>query len=132
MPKQRSPRSNLAKRGSVREYPLKSATDGLHAGWSSSERERDYATFARALVLAAWPAIVQGLIEKARNGGYQHTKLLLELCGLNGADAFQMNDNKREQLCDALLEGLEDSFGNSLCGACRNEEPAKHKDAVNE
>lgn len=132
MSKQRSPRGSLAKRRSVRKYPLKSTLDAQTGAWSSSERERDYASFARALVLGAWPAIVQGLIEKARNGGYQHTKLLLELCGLSGADAFHMNDNKREQLCDALLEGLENSFGNSPCLICRTEEPVKQNDAVNE
>jgi hypothetical protein len=61
---------------------------------------------ARAQVLAAWPKIVKGLIEKAVGGGYQHTKLLLDLCELATKQSQQSGDHPREQLCDALLNNL--------------------------
>lgn len=59
---------------------------------------------ARKLVLAEWTAIVRGLIKKAKSGGYQQTKLLLDLCEITGTDASQLNDQRKRQLCDALLE----------------------------
>ncbi len=72
-------------------------------------REEDvtqHTEMARALVLAAWPGIVQGLIKKAKSGGYQHAKLLLELGALTGTDNSQLNNQRQRQLCDALLDGL--------------------------
>ena len=72
-------------------------------------REEDvtqHTEIARELVLAAWPGIVQGLIKKAKSGGYQHAKLLLELGELTGTDNSQLNNQRQRQLCDALLEGL--------------------------
>ncbi|MBA3916561.1 MAG: hypothetical protein H0X25_22490 [Acidobacteriales bacterium] len=65
-----------------------------------------YAEQARRLVLEAWPEIVRGLIKKAASGGYQQAKLLLELCDLANADVSTVNEQRRQQLCDALLEGL--------------------------
>lgn len=65
-----------------------------------------YAELARQLVLAAWPDIVHGLIEKAASGGYQQAKLLFDVCNLNDPDAGIASEAKRRQLCDVLLEGL--------------------------
>ncbi|MGC9291812.1 MAG: hypothetical protein ACP5EP_03705 [Acidobacteriaceae bacterium] len=61
---------------------------------------------ARKLVLKSWAAIIQGLIGKALDGGYQHTKLLLELCGFTATDAKEITGVKKQQLCDALLKDL--------------------------
>jgi hypothetical protein len=107
VPKQRSTRSIPAKR---RSYRKKKA--GADTGWdvdgnlSLEETITKYAEQARGLVLAAWPEIVQGLIKKATSGGYQQTKLLLDLCDLTNMDASQLNEQRKEQLCDVLLEGL--------------------------
>jgi hypothetical protein len=58
-------------------------------------------------VLAAWPKILQGLIKKATGGGYQHTKLLLDLCELATKEQQQSDESPNEQLCDALLGHLQ-------------------------
>ncbi len=107
MPKQRSTRSAPAKRRS----PGKSAAGAdngrdVDGRLSTEENITKYAELARELVLAAWPGIVQGLIKKAKGGNYQQTKLLLDLCDLTNTDASQLNEQRREQLCDVLLEGL--------------------------
>jgi hypothetical protein len=65
-----------------------------------------YREFARAQVLAAWPQILQGLIEKATSGGYQHTKLLLDLSNLATREAIDPSQDAEEQLCDVLLDNL--------------------------
>lgn len=81
--------------------------DRSTSGDGNLVREEDvtqHTEMARALVLAAWPGIVRGLIKKAKSGGYQHAKLLLELGELTGN--LQVNDQRQRQLCDALLEGL--------------------------
>jgi hypothetical protein len=57
-------------------------------------------------VLAAWPEILQGLIEKAIDGGYQHTKLLLDLSELATKEPNNTNQYAGEHLCDALLNNL--------------------------
>ncbi|MEO6829623.1 MAG: hypothetical protein ABI164_07410, partial [Acidobacteriaceae bacterium] len=83
--------------------------DEIAIGSGNPPREEDvtqHTEVARELVLAAWPGIVQGLIKKAKGGGYQQTKLLLDLCEITGTDTSQLNDQRRRQLCDALLEGL--------------------------
>ncbi len=72
----------------------------------TEEDMSQYAEQARRLVLEAWPEIVRGLIKKAASGGYQQAKLLLELCDLANADVSTVNEQRRQQLCDALLEGL--------------------------
>lgn len=71
-----------------------------------SEITDRHTEMARQLVLASWSAIVQGLIKKAKAGGYQQTKLLLDLCALTDIDASQLNEQHKQQLCDALLDGL--------------------------
>lgn len=107
MPKQSGTRSTLVKRKAAR----KSAT-GIAVRQRQKEilpREENitkYAEYARGLVLAAWSEIVQGLIKKAADGGYQQAKLLLDLCDLTNMDASQLNEQRRQQLCDVLLEGL--------------------------
>jgi hypothetical protein len=60
----------------------------------------------RSLVLKAWPEIVRGLIEKAVGGGYQQAKLLLELCDFPAQASSWSKQEDKQQLCDALLEGL--------------------------
>jgi pyrroline-5-carboxylate reductase len=37
---------------------------------------------AQAVILAAWPEIVNGLVNKAKEGSYQHAKFLSEFAGL--------------------------------------------------
>jgi hypothetical protein len=72
----------------------------------SPEKEIQYCDAARSQVLAAWPQILEGLIEKAMCGGYQQTKLLLDLCDLATMKPSQPDPQPREQLCDALLDRL--------------------------
>ncbi|MHB8304145.1 MAG: hypothetical protein ACYDC6_15220 [Acidobacteriaceae bacterium] len=105
MPKQCPTRSSSKKRtgGQSRRKTGKEVS----IGWASSaEHAIEHAELARRLVLASWPAIVQGLINKAMDGGYQQTKLLLELCALTNLDASQLNEQHKQELCDALLDGL--------------------------
>lgn len=59
----------------------------------------------RAMIAASWPEIVEGLIEKAREGNYQHAKLLLEFFA-QVQTAGDTNQEEREELCDALLRNL--------------------------
>lgn len=66
-----------------------------------------YCELARLQIIAALPGILQGLIEKARSGGYQQAKLLLDLCDVTSIDLSQINQQHTQQLCDALLEGLQ-------------------------
>jgi len=113
VPKQCSTRSAPAKRRSPRK-----SVAGVNSGRGVDESPSGNgnlspegnvtkrAALARQLVLAAWPGIVQGLIKKAMSGGCPQTKLLLELCDLASMDASDLNDERKRQLCDALLEGL--------------------------
>jgi hypothetical protein len=71
-----------------------------------SQTREGYRELARSEVLAAWPQILEGLIEKAVGGGYQHTKLLLDLCEL-AAKERDSEKHPNEQLCDALLNNLQ-------------------------
>lgn len=64
----------------------------------------NYADMARELVMVAWPEIVRGLIKKAADGGYQQTRLLLDICNLAESDAPLQNGTWH--LCDVLLEEL--------------------------
>jgi hypothetical protein len=66
----------------------------------------DYAEVVRQMVLESWPAIVKGLIKKAVAGGHQQAKFLLDMYDLMETEASQLNDQHRDQLCDALLEGF--------------------------
>lgn len=61
---------------------------------------------ARQLVLAEWSRIVEGLIGKAVEGGYQQAKLLFDLCKWTEAKNARLSDQRRAQLCDVLLEQL--------------------------
>jgi hypothetical protein len=71
------------------------------------EAPEEYRELARSKVLAAWPKILQGLIKKAMGGGYQHTKLLLDLCELAAKVPQRSGETSSEQLCDALLNNLQ-------------------------
>jgi hypothetical protein len=71
------------------------------------QAREEYRQLARTEVLAAWPQILKGLIEKAIGGGYQHTKLLLDLCELTSKEPNDSDKNPSEQLCDALLHSLQ-------------------------
>lgn len=62
---------------------------------------------ARQLVLAEWSRIIEGLIGKAVEGGYQQAKLLFDLCNWSDAESAGLNEQRRAQLCDALLEQIE-------------------------
>lgn len=70
------------------------------------ESPEGYRDLTRTQVLAAWPQILDGLIEKAMGGGYQHTKLLLDLCELATKESHPSGEYRGEQLCDALLNNL--------------------------
>jgi hypothetical protein len=70
------------------------------------EKHDEYRKYARSQVLSAWPQILEGLIEKAMGGGYQHTKLLLDLCQLATEEPSRADGRPKEQLCDALLDNL--------------------------
>lgn len=72
----------------------------------SPKSRAQYYDLVRSQVLAAWPQILQGLIEKAVNGGYQQAKLLLDLCDLAREEPVQSNQQSKQQLCDVLLDGL--------------------------
>lgn len=71
----------------------------------------DHAEMARQMVLEAWPAIVNGLIKKAMAGGHQQAKFLLDMCDLAEMEAYQIDEQRRQQLCDVLLDGLKLSNG---------------------
>lgn len=73
---------------------------------SPNGKASNYYELAHNLVFAAWPGIVKGLIKKAMNGGYQQTKLLLDLCEVAHMDTSELNKQHKEQLCDVLLDGL--------------------------
>ncbi len=107
MPKQRSTLSATADRRTTQKKQIrKDSGKNLDKALSPSEMTIKYAEMARNLVLAAWPGIVKGLIKKAMGGGYQQTKLLLDLCEVAHMDASELNEQHKEQLCDVLLDGL--------------------------
>ena len=107
MPRQSSTRSNSAKRRTEPRRKRSMQGEGLcSTSCSASEMPKDHSELARMLVLASWPAIVQGLISKAIAGNYQQTKLLLDLCALTDVETSAFNEDHKQQLCDALLEGL--------------------------
>ncbi len=128
VPKQRSTRRATAKRSAPRKI-VTGANTGIDtgrnpAGNENLAREEDlakHAELARALVLKSWTGIVQGLIKKAKTGGYQQTKLLLDLCELT-KDGSELSGQHKEQLCDALLEGLGLSSAERRERACNSED----------
>ncbi len=73
----------------------------------STKDRTHYCELARPQIIAALPGILQGLIEKAKGGGYQQAKLLLDLCDVANPAPSQINQQHTQQLCDALLEGLQ-------------------------
>ena len=106
MSKERSSRRALIKKKVTRSKE-KAWGDGQDADVRLiSETREGYREQARSQVLAAWPKILQGLIEKAMSGGYQHTKLLLDLCELATKESHNSNEHTGEQLCDVLLNNL--------------------------
>jgi hypothetical protein len=101
--KQRSNRSARIKQRASR----KKAPNGDGGQTEASQEKRtQYYDVARSQVLAAWPKILEGLIEKAMCGGYQQTKLLLDLCDLAAMRPSQSDRQPKEQLCDVLLDRL--------------------------
>lgn len=101
MSKERSSQRAPIKRQSSR------STERKRPGRDALETQEEYRELARTKVLAAWPKILQGLIEKAKGGGYQHTKLLLDLCELAAKVPQHSGESSNEQLCDALLNSLQ-------------------------
>ena len=75
-------------------------------GGPSTKSQMHYVALTRLQVQAVWPKILEGLIEKAINGGCPQTRLLLDLCESTGIDGSQSDHRYKQQLCDALLEGL--------------------------
>ena len=108
--------NGVSKERSSRRAPMKkqvarsrgrALVSGQNADTESvADTQEGYRELARSKVLAAWPKILQGLIEKATGGGYQHTKLLLDLCELATKETHQSDESPNEQLCDALLNNL--------------------------
>jgi hypothetical protein len=103
-------------RASLRAPTKKKVTKSKERAWGGgqnvdarliSETQGGYREVARSQVLAAWPQILQGLIEKAMGGGYQHTKLLLDLCELATKESLSSNRHEGEELCDVLLNKLQ-------------------------
>lgn len=107
MPRQGSTRRAPAKRG-----PRKRGTAGNSstAVWKTPATREERAAWtekAHALILAAWPAIVEGLIAKAAEGGYQQAKLLLDLIESAGSQAdMEVREMQQKQLLDVLLADL--------------------------
>jgi hypothetical protein len=107
----------VSKERSSRRAPIKkqvtqkrerTRVDGQNAETKLIGQTREgYRELARSEVFAAWPQILEGLIEKAMSGGYQHTKLLLDLCELAGKEPHDSDKHPSEQLCDALLNSLQ-------------------------
>lgn len=100
----------MSKQRLNRSTPKKMAAQQLpgRGGWRNTDTKNtkaQYCDLVRAQVLVVWPQILQGLIEKAMSGGYQQTKLLLELCDLAREETVASQQSK-QQLCDVLLEGL--------------------------
>lgn len=106
MSKQRSSRSAfIVKRAARKRAPC--ANGGQTADLKvPPQKKAQYCDVARSQVLAAWPQILQGLIKKAVSGGYQQTKLLLDLCELATTEPLHSSQQSKEQLCDALLDSL--------------------------
>ena len=73
----------------------------------SKNADDNYVDIARSLVLKSWPQIVRGLISKSRKGGYQHTKLLMDLCGMLKTPSQAGVTKDQQQLCDVLLKSLQ-------------------------
>ncbi len=106
----------MSKERSSRRAPIKKQVtrnrERARVGGQNADREinvetrEGYRELARSQVLAAWPQILEGLIEKAMGGGYQHTKLLLDLCELATKESHHSDGYRGEQLCDALLNNL--------------------------
>ena len=106
----------MSKERSSRRAPIKkkvtrnrerAQVGGQNADTKINAQTREgYRELARSQVLAAWPQILEGLIEKAMDGGYQHTKLLLDLCELATKEPHHSDEYPSEQLCDALLNNL--------------------------
>lgn len=114
MPKQRSTRGAPAKRKNLRKNAAGGSGGGNPDGIPLTEDNiSKYTDSARQLVFEAWPEIVQGLIKKAAEGGYQQAKLLLDVCHLIEPDGSLFEEERQRQLCDVLMEGLELFPGNT-------------------
>lgn len=105
----------MSKERSSRRAPIKkqvtrnrerTQVGGQNAEKINAQTRTGYREVARSQVLAAWPQILEGLIEKAMGGGYQQTKLLLDLCELATKESHHSDGSRGEQLCDALLNNL--------------------------
>ena len=107
MPKQHSTRSVPGSRKIVQKDALNKNHEQVVNATLSIRKQTHYCELARLQVIAALPHILQGLIEKAINGGYQQAKLLLDLCDLTETNQPQIGQENTQQLCDALLEGLQ-------------------------
>ncbi len=86
--------------------------------------DEDYINLARGLVLSAWPKIIKCLIGKSIKGGYQQTKLLLELCGISNVQRKRSVENNQQQLSDVLLKGLQ-IYAKVIDSRDGNSEPEK-------
>ncbi len=69
--------------------------------------DQNYVDQARSLVMESWPEIIQGLISKSREGGYQHAKLLIDICGMLKERSHDGETKDEQQLCDVLLKSLQ-------------------------
>lgn len=101
-----------ARRSGTASRKLSHSEQGPSPRPATSELAAYCTESARRLVLASWNAIIQGMIEKAMAGGHQQAKFLVDLCSLPDPEATELNEERKRQLCDALLEGLDLSRDN--------------------
>ena len=81
------------------------ARQGKQARGKSAERDT-FIRIARSQILTSWEQIVKGLIDQAVQGGYQHAKMLLELCGISKIEQGKKRPAAKSSLSDQLLKGL--------------------------
>lgn len=71
------------------------------------EQSETLIRIARRQIYKSWKQIVQGLIDQASKGGYQHAKVLLEICGITRLTVNKTQAKEITSLSDRLLQGLE-------------------------
>lgn len=120
MPKQRSTQSVRKATCKTRVHSLAEPNGNATNSTIQIEENIHSCEIARQQVIAALPSIIRGLIDKAKEGGCQQTKLLLDLCDVKTLGSTHLEGKNPQQLCDALLDGLQFSENHSN-GTKRNQ-----------
>ncbi|MHB1023177.1 MAG: hypothetical protein ACYC46_07845 [Acidobacteriaceae bacterium] len=63
--------------------------------------------FAKDQVAEAWPAIVKGFVQQAKQGSYNHTKFIVEFSGLKEVAKKTKPSKKSRSLAKLLMEELQ-------------------------